>query len=243
MYLKYSLAALFVLSLAGLTRLVEARAGDDPKLDKKVVDIVMKAGDAIKNAKAFHAEGTIQADSAQEKKTITVSCDVERPNRLALHAQQQNDKTGGVDLVSNGKMVISNIRQDKQYSEKDAPDDLEGFATSLRTLGLPVGLLLQNILPANPGEALMTGVTECSYAGTEKINGTDAHHLKFTQPDFDWELWVSSEGTPYILQMKSSLGSDQKTVVTETYKNWKINEPIAADVFSFTPPKDFKKVD
>jgi hypothetical protein len=249
MYLKFSLAALFIFSVACLTSLVEARAGDDPKLDKKVVDIVMKAGNTIKNAKSFHTEGTVQTDvQGQEKRTshLSVSYDAERPNRLALHCEQQGEKAGGVDVICNGKVAITNTREMKQYTERDAPEDLEGIASAvLRPLrDRSPGLLFQNILTENPGDALMQGVTACSHAGTEKINGVDAHHLKFTQDDFDWELWVASEGTPYILQMKTFLGRDEsKIVVTETYKAWKINEPIAANAFSFTPPKDFKKVD
>jgi hypothetical protein len=249
MYLKFSLAALFILSVACLTSLVQARADDEAKLDKKVVEIVMKAGDTIKNAKAFHTEGTIQSEiQGQEKQAtnVAVSYDVERPNRIAFHAQHRGDKPGSLDMVSNGKTVITSSSHLKQYTEKDSPEDIEGIASSLlRPLGAPnIGLLFQNILTENPGEALMQGVTACSPAGNEKINGVDAHHLKFVQDQFDWELWVASEGTPYILQMKSFIPSDSgKRVLTETYKNWKINEPMGASAFSITPPKDAKKVD
>jgi hypothetical protein len=112
-------------------------------------------------------------------------------------------------------------------------------------LTLPqVGVLFQNVLTENPGRALLEGVTACSNLGEEKIDGVSAHHLKFSQPDFDWELWVAAEGAPYILKMLSRLSQgDNKMVIGETYKVWKLNEAMGNKTFSFIAPKDAKKVD
>ena len=37
---------------------------------------------------------------------------------------------------------------------------------------------------------MMDGVRTVTYAGTEKRDNVECHHLKFTQDDFDWEMWV-----------------------------------------------------
>jgi hypothetical protein len=247
MRLRLSAVALFFIIAISSIGTRPALAGDDTKLDKKVVDLVMKAGDVIKNAKSLHAEGivesVVQGDDKQQTK-VKLSYDVEKPNRIALHSQRQDDKSAGVDLVSNGKTMFTNARRLKQYTEKEAPDSLAEIAVSLPRLTVPqVGILFRNILTENPGETLIEGVTACSKVGEEKIDSVTAHHLKFSQPDFDWELWVAAEGTPYILKMLSNLsGGDNKLVLTETYKNWKINEPMDEKTFTFVPSKDAKKV-
>jgi hypothetical protein len=247
MRLQFRLASLLLVGGIWSISTGWARAGDEPKLDKKVVDIVMKAGDVIKKAKTLHAEGTIEANGQGEDKqkiNVALSYDIEKPNRLALHSQRGDDKNAGVDVVSDGKMLITHARRLKQYTEKEAPENVADIAVSLPRLTIPnVGLLFRNILTDNPGETLMQGVTSCTNVGQEKIDGVNAHHLKFSQPEFEWELWVAAEGTPYLLQMKSTLAQDDnKLVVTETYKNWKIDEPVGDKTFTFTPPKDAKKV-
>jgi hypothetical protein len=68
--------------------------------------------------------------------------------------------------------------------------------------------------------------------------------MKFVQPQFDWELWVASEGKPVVLRMISiSKMGDNQSTTTETYKNWKIDEAPAKDAFTFKAPKDATKVD
>jgi hypothetical protein len=90
----------------------------------------------------------------------------------------------------------------------------------------------------------MDGVNSCSYAGKEKVGDVDAHHLKFSQDAFDWEMWVAVEGKPWIVKMTSSRGNDQgKFSTEELYRNWKLDEKPAKDVFAFTAPKEAKKVD
>jgi hypothetical protein len=118
------------------------------------------------------------------------------------------------------------------------------LAPMLLRLGPPnVGMLFGNVLFGDPYDTLMDGVTDCTYAGKEKVNGVEAHHLKFKQPGFDWELYIAAEGKPYVLRMVNNRPEeDAKVTTVETYKNWKIGDSIEKNVFTFTAPKDAKKV-
>jgi len=66
------------------------------------------------------------------------------------------------------------------------------------------------------------------------------HHLKFSQDQFDWEMWVAAKGKPLVVKMtRTRLGDERnKITVEELYGNWKLDTPPSKGVFSFSPPKD-----
>jgi hypothetical protein len=106
------------------------------------------------------------------------------------------------------------------------------------------GILIPNLLNDDPGDSLLQGVNSCSYVGLDKVDGTSAHHMKFSQDQFDWEMWVAAEGKPFVLRMSQSVdGPNAKTRFTETYKNSTVDAPAGKDAFTFAPPKDAAKVD
>src|SRR5262249_18617628 len=182
-----------------------ARADD---IDKKATEIVKKAGDLYKDAKAMHADVTIEttAGEGNDKKVSKVEAtyDLERPNLLSFRTKE-SDKNAGVDLNSDGKKLSIAAKRLKQYTEEDAPASMTDLGQQLLRLGpARVGMLFGNLLIDDPYETLMSGVTDCKLAGTEKIDGVEAHHLKFKQPEFDWELYIAAEGKPYILRMANT---------------------------------------
>jgi hypothetical protein len=235
--------------LASALQTVDSKAYGKDDLDKKAVEIVKQAGDLIKNAKSFHADATVQTDREEDGKkqrlSVSGTYDIVRPKQFSFRIRQIDSKGAGVDIVSDGKKLFANAQRLKQYTEEEAPSDVTEIGNSLGRYGLQnVGMLFRNIVTEDPHETLMSGVTSCSIVGDEKIDGAPAHHLKFSQPEFEWELWVAAEGKPFILKMTSTASGDQgKRSLVETYKNWKIDESIDPTAFTYTPPKDAKKVD
>jgi hypothetical protein len=223
------------------------QAGTD-KLEKKVVDIVKQTGDLYKNAKSFTAEGTIVSkvtgDGEDQNINVTATYAVEKPKHFAVKTKMAGDPKKGPDIIADGKNLIIYRKALNQYTEQAAPDTLADIGLSLLRIGpANTGMLFANILAEDPADLLMQGVNSCSYVGTEKIDGTPAHRMKFSQNEFDWELWVAAEGKPYILRMSSSgEGPHGKFSTVETYKNWKLDAAPAKDTFTFTAPKDAKKV-
>jgi hypothetical protein len=240
--------ALFCAAWAGPPRAEDKKADD--KLDKKVVDICKKAGDLYKSAKTFHADGEVSAhiENNGQKRDINVTAvfDFEKPNHLAIRVLVKGDPKEGVDIISDGKKMSVYRKSLKQYMQEDAPDDVSGLGMALLKLGpLVPGILLPNVLNDDPGDSLMQGVNSCSYVGMDKVDGTPAHHMKFSQDQFDWEMWVAAEGKPFVLKMTRSVdaGGGGKITASETYKNWTIDAPPAKDAFTFSAPKDASKVD
>jgi hypothetical protein len=87
-------------------------------------------------------------------------------------------------------------------------------------------------------------VTECSYAGKEKVGDVEAHHIKYKQPQFDWELWVAATGKPVVVKMATKQsGPGGSANYTETYSGWKFDAEPGKDTFTFKAPEGAKKVD
>lgn len=239
-----AVAVLLPLCLLGSEKAKPRRADD---LDKKVIEIVKKTGDLYKEAKTLHVDGTFvsKADGADKETKVTAVYDVAKPNHLALTTKVDGNAMMGPNVVADGKNMYVYAKGAKQYVEKEQPGSLGEVGLSL--LGLRpayAGMLFANILGDDPADLLMQGVTNCSYVGLDKVDGTPVHRMKFTQEGFDWELWVASEGKPYVLRMISTtMGPNGSVKTTETYKNWKLDEEIKKDTFTFKAPEGVTKVE
>jgi hypothetical protein len=232
--------------------LLSARADDakkDDELSPKVLEILKQVGDLHKNAKTMHADASVvtnlEGENGKKEIKSEASYDFERPKSFALKTRLDGSADAGPDLVSDGKKVYIHAKKQKQYTEDGAADDMAAIGVMVLQLGTPnTGILFQNVLAENPYDALMEGVTKCTYAGKEKVNGEDTHHMKFEQPGMNWELWVAATGKPVVLKALSIReGDNGKAMTVETYKNWKIDEPAPKEAFSFKPSAELKKVE
>jgi hypothetical protein len=239
------LVTLSVSVLAVREGVARGKSADD--LDKKAIEIVKQAGALYKDAKAVHADFIIETTigEGKEKRTMKVegSYDLQRPNMVSVRSKDGGEKSPGLEFTSDGKTLSVAAKRLKQFAQNKAPDSMSELGQQLLGFGPPnVGMLFGNLMIDDPYETLMSGVTDCSYAGMEKINGVQTHHLKFKQPGFDWELFVAAEGKPFVLRMTNSR-DDVKANTVETYTSWKIQDSMDKSTFAFTAPKDAKKVE
>jgi hypothetical protein len=221
----------------------------EDKLDKKVLEIVKQTGDFYKNAKALHAEAAIDSkitrDGDEREIKVAAVYEVARPLSLSLKTKINGDATKGPDVVADGKKLFIHGKSVNQYIETDSPATLADVGLEMLKLSpMNAGMLFANILADDPADLLMQGVTDCSYVGLDKVDGTPVHRMKFTQPMLEWEMWVASEGKPYVLRfVNTSEGQGAKVVTTETYKNWKLDSAPAKETFTFKAPEGVKKVE
>jgi len=235
------------LALIGFVAL-PARADDD--IDAKTKEILKKVGVLYKDAKSLHAdmaiEFSVEADG-QDKRDFkaTGAIDMKRPNMFALRTTVNKNAGLGLDVVSDGKNLWVYSKRVKQYTEKKAPAKLPDIGRSMLSLGFQnTGMLFQNVLADDPADALFEGVTEAKHVGMEKVDGKEAHHMKFKQPGLDWEIWVASEGEPFVLKAKNlAEGPNGKLSTVETYTHWKLNGEFEKDPFTFKAPEGVEKVD
>jgi putative intracellular protease/amidase len=223
----------------------EHREADDSKLDKKALAIVKRVSDLHKNAKSLHVEAVLNWRGTQGNFDTEVTYDLEQPNHLAMRSRHQHDQNAGLTLVCDGNVLLTYAAKPKHYTQTEAPTDWQEMGAALLRLGRPnTGMLFANVLAADPYEQLMDGVNSCSYAGKEKVGEVEAHHLKFRQHQFDWEMWVAVEGKPLVVKMtRTHRGDDgNKVTIEELYRNWTLDTTLSKGVFSFSPPREAKKV-
>jgi hypothetical protein len=235
-----SVAVLFGLLAA------EPRKTGKEDLDPKALAVVKEVGALHKNAKSLHVEVALEAnlDANGEKQHVKSSgtYDVRPPKQFAFRVHPEGDKEGGFELVCDGTKLYTYAKKQKEYTENPAPDSLMDISRQLlMTRPGTTGILFQNVLGDDPYEALMDNVTNCAYAGKDKVDGKEAHHITFKQPGFDWEMWVATEGKPFVLKITVEyMGAG---TATETYKNWQLDAESPKDAFKFTPPEGAKKVE
>lgn len=242
------LSALVVLVFVPGLRADNSKPAAKTEMDPKVLEIVKQVGTLYKNAKSLQVEGKVETtrdmDGEKNQMKVSMAYAFERPNQFALRTQLAEDKNAGMVMVSDGKTLFTHARRMKKYTEASTPEDIASIGRKLARFGQPsTGMLFQNILLEDPNETLLDGVTSCKYVGNEKVGETSAHHLTFTQAEFNWDLWVASEGKPFVLKMSNvRSGDDAKVSTVETYKNWKVDAPIEKTTFAFETPKDATKV-
>jgi hypothetical protein len=244
-----TLSSVLVAGLASFGPGMTRHSNADDAIEKKVVEVVKQTGELYKNAKSFHVEGTFetkQSDAGDKPATkVKAIFDIEKPKLFALKTEIDGDPAKGPEIIADGKKLTIYGKSRKQYTEEDSPGSLGEIGLMMLQIGPSMtGMLFANVLQDDPADALMDGVTACSYVGKDTVDGTPVHRMKFSQDQFNWEMWVAAEGKPYILRMIRIVdGPNSKLTTTETYKNWKLDGTIAKDTFKFSPPEGVTKVD
>jgi hypothetical protein len=227
----------------------DAKVKKSPKRDPQALELVKQAAHLCKNAKTLHVEVEVETNvqNGDEKQDLHYRCvyDLERPSRFALRTRNVKDKDSGLDFVSDGKTLLVHSFRLKQYTESAAPSGLADFGDRLSRFGRsPTGFLFPNILTEDPYESLADDLITCSHAGKAKIGEIEAHHVKAVHPEIKWELWIAATGKPLVLKAATLVAVDEiRVTATETYRNWKVDEPLDKAAFAITAPANATKVD
>jgi hypothetical protein len=251
-----------VCSLAFQTVAADPAAPADPKAEKTVVakidptaEKVLKAlADHIHGQKSFRCEVVLlmisEMEGMKQEITTTYSFAMERPNKLALRHVRG---LAGNTVVCDGKQLVTFASALNRYEQQDAPKEFEKLFQGAGPMSGNM-LFLDSLLRADVKAALLDGVSEVAYAGKEQIDGQDCERLKFTQEEFDWEMWVTVGESPVVLKVLSDMSksfpamSEQapavkgmKMTVLNRMSGWQLNPELSADTFIFKVPEGAKK--
>lgn len=191
------------------------------------------------NANTVQVETHLQIEQEDEAVVMTKSIAMARPNLLAIRT---NPEVNAIDFHSDGKTLTIAYPEPRKFFNRLVPAKIDGIAYHplLRSpYYLPARLLVDD-----PYRALMADVTSCFYAGQEEVDGKQAHHLVFpypaveSRPVVNREIWIAAEGDPLILKVVDN-GSP---LLTETYSDWKIDEPIDDGTFAFAAPAGAEEI-
>jgi hypothetical protein len=104
---------------------------------------------------------------------------------------------------------------------------------------IPMSLLLLTSAP----QQLQTRVTEIALVDDERLGGTLVYHLAARTADIDFQVWIAqgNEPTPrrIVITYKKSRGQPQFSALLS---DWRLNPPVNASDFVFTPPAGARPV-
>jgi len=165
---------------------------------------------------------------------------VSRPNKLRAH--RKGDLTNQ-EFLYDGKSLTLYSPKEKLYATTAAPATLEEMLDFAREK-LDVIAPASEFLYKNAADKMLKEASSGFVVGQSVIGGVKCTQLAFRGAEFDWQVWVEDGARPlprkFILTSKKVTGEPQMTVLV---KSWDFAPKLTDAEFSFTPPKDAKKID
>jgi hypothetical protein len=165
---------------------------------------------------------------------------VERPNHVAADATGDTlNRASWYD----GRTVTVLDKEHNVYATIDAPATIDATFEKLED-EYGVVLPLADLLLADPYAALTEGVTYGRYLGIHQAAGVPCHHLAFSQPTIEWQIWIDAGDKPLprklVISYVDEAGEPQYSAVI---RRWTLDAPVPEGLFTFEPPEGARKID
>ena len=232
-----------------------AFAADAPPDKAKEVLAGMSKFYAAATSFQAHVDSNFKSEMRGMKGEMKSTYDLsfQRPNLLAL---VKGEGMMGGSIYSDGTNLVSYLPMLKKYTSGKAPaqagDIFDPMTEALIMQGLPIGVA--PLLAADPLKALLSNASAVEYVGTSEVNGIATHQVRLQIAPMVADYWIAAGDKPLLVKYESALdvskmpaGAGQEMQITEarrtsTFSNWKINEPVDASVFRFSPPAEAQLV-
>jgi hypothetical protein len=217
----------------------------EPAIDPAATKVLKQMTDYVGSLKKFsvHTQNTLEdlLDSGH-RVDFDVSADViiSRPNKL--QAERKGDLVDQT-FYYDGKMLTLFNPSEKVYATKPAPGTIEETLDFVReTLGLivPVSdLVYRNVYPL-----LMQDVNLAKVIGKSVISGVTCHHLLFSRPGVDFQVWVADSGQPLPYKyVVTDTATPARLSVTTVMSDWNVAPDLDDARFTFDPPQGANKIE
>ena len=190
------------------------------------------------NATTTELRDVVSSSGAKTSVSLTGEYALRRPDRFYIKSTGRR----GIEAWYNGKTVTVASHQDKVFAQAPMPETTDRMLDALAeryNLPLPLG----DLFYSSPEKALLSDKTTGGYAGTETVDGTSCHHLKFKDVGVSWELWLPVKGDALPKRFKVVQEKRKGAPATDvTFTAW--NLAAATDLAKFTPnvPKDYEGI-
>lgn len=165
---------------------------------------------------------------------------IQRPNKLHASFSTQGSRP---EITYDGESLTIFQPEAGYYAVSEAPDNLDDLlhhARDVLDIVPPVG----DLVFSEAYDLLTRGLTSGSVVGKALVNGVECHHLAFTTPLVDWQIWIADGDEPlplrYVLTTMDDPAFPQYTVAIS---DWNLSPEISAGTFEFTPPEGAKEVE
>ena len=238
-------AALFALGVLALVAIVstEIRA-QATAVDPAATQILQRMTEYLGSLQQFsvHTQNTLEDELDSGHRIdydISAKVIISRPNKL--HAERRGDLTDQV-FYYDGKTLTLYNPTDKVYATEPAPGTIEEVLDFTReSLGLMIpaaDLIYRNAFPL-----LMQDVTLAKMVGKAVIGGVRCHHLLFSRPGVDFQVWIADSGQPLPYKyVVTDTGTSEWISITTVMSDWNVAPAVGDARFTFVPPQGVKAI-
>jgi hypothetical protein len=215
-----------------------------PSADPDPVTLVNQMCNWIRQQESFSFTASDSMDNVQDsgqklQTQSTRSFQVQRPGALAAtQTGEELDKVVWYD----GRSVTLLDRHDGIYAKTDAPgtiDEMLDFMIEEVNVSLP----LIDLLFADPYAIIADATQQGQYLGETEVNGVDCHHLSFSSPDVDWEVWIDAGADPVPQMLAITYtGAPESPTYTATFTSWDADASFDASTFAASIPSGTEEI-
>jgi len=124
------------------------------------------------------------------------------------------------------------------YTTLSAPPDLDATLTMLHDK-IHTHMPLVPFLRSDPNAVLSDGIQTANEVGVVPVGNEQLLHLAFTEPDADWQLWLT--GPNQVLPRRMAIvykNIEGQPRVSIDFSNWKLDAEVPSSAFVFSKPVD-----
>jgi hypothetical protein len=226
---------------------VTAAAPEQPAattVDSEAVRLLKRAIDHLSGLQRFSAKTRIFTEDLLDTGHRVDyesygSMTIQRPDKL------RGERTGvgyHQAIYYDGTTLTLFDAEHRAYASKPAPPSIPAmFQMAYDSLGLSVPV--SDLIWPDDFALMMQGVTMARVLDKETIEGVTCHHLVFSRPDVDFQIWIPESGPPlprkYIV---TDTGTPALLSIVTTLTDWKVDPHLPGDTFTFVPPAGVMRV-
>lgn len=160
---------------------------------------------------------------------------VQRPDKLySVRMGELVDQ----EFIYDGKTLTLHDIDTGFYATLEAPDTLEGMLDFARGT-LDIVAPASDLIYADAFYGLMDGVTSGFVVGSVWVDGGFCHHLAFSKPGTDFQIWVQQGDQPVprklVITSTDIMNAPQFTVHLD---DWNVAPEFTDDKFKFVMPEE-----
>ena len=236
-----SLISGLLLLVAGFT--AEVRA-ETPGVDPAATRILQEMANYLGGLKAFsvHTRNNIEDELDSGHRVdfdISASVIVSRPNKL--RAERKGEMVDQTFYYDGRTLTLYNPTE-KVYATEPAPETIEEMFDFVRE-SLGVLLPVSDLVYRNAFPLLMEDVRMAMVVGKSVIGGVKCHHLLFSRPGVDFQIWVADSDDPLPYKyVVTDTGSPSRLSISTVMSQWNVSPSVPDSKFTFVPPQNAEAI-
>ncbi len=233
----------FVVAVLMITS-VASQEKSRPEIEPRAREILRNLNDYLAQAREFGFEVVETIDEIQDTGFLLQYSNlrrigIRRPNRMVVDVSGDTlNRTAWYD----GSTLSLFDKQHNLYSRMETPATLNETFDELAER-YEVVLPLADLLSENFIEKILEQVELGFYVGLHNVERWKCHHLAFSQPFVDWQIWIEAGAKPIprklVITHKEIPGAPQHTSLI---RNWREPLPLPDSTFHFIPPEGAEEV-